>query len=365
MTRPTTDSSRAREHAGMAQPGKELSRFERERDERIAVVKSMLPAFQDALSGRKELAERIIRDAITAIRTTPKLVECTQPSFLGALMTAAQLNLRPNLGATGHCWVLPFRDNKNNRTLAQFVLGYRGMTTLAYRSGIWVDADTVYPGDLFRLARGSDRRLIHEPVPPSQRADGDPVGHYAFARAATGEVWRFIWHEEALAARDRSPGYVHGGPDNPWRQDAQNFWPMSRKTAVRRLFVNVATDSEEMAMALGVDDRVINLDETGDTATTVDEPSSYEVSQAGPVVINQERETVHAGGAPPAKKTAAKKATPRGRGQQQGVENPGAQPAGEGGPTQEDIAAMRAEAAAQAAEHDATTAPPDDPTFRP
>lgn len=40
--------------------------------------------------------ERFTRMALNALNNTPKLAECTQMSFLGALMSAAQLGLEPN-----------------------------------------------------------------------------------------------------------------------------------------------------------------------------------------------------------------------------------------------------------------------------
>ena len=41
--------------------------------------------------------ERFTRMALSALNTTPKLSECTQISFLAALMNAAQLGLEPGI----------------------------------------------------------------------------------------------------------------------------------------------------------------------------------------------------------------------------------------------------------------------------
>lgn len=40
--------------------------------------------------------ERFTRMALSAVNTTPKLAECSQITFLSALMNAAQLGLEPN-----------------------------------------------------------------------------------------------------------------------------------------------------------------------------------------------------------------------------------------------------------------------------
>jgi recombination protein RecT len=287
----TTPSDRARAAAGMQTQGKELSLFERKRDERIGVVKQMLPAFVDAMRD-EQTARRLARDAITAIRTVPKLVETTQESFLGALMTAAQLDLRPNVGALGHGWVLPFEDKKNRQVLAQWITGYQGMVVLGARSGVSIIARTIYEHDDYAIEFGLDERLRHVPqMDPTKR--GEPIAHYAIARSATGMAWTVISHDEALEARDSSPGYRFGGPSNPWRKDAENRWPMCRKTAVRRLWAFVPTDSPELAMGISADESVTTFNQsTGEIldADTGEEPASYSVTRADeePTVVEHD-----------------------------------------------------------------------------
>src|SRR5690606_29938873 len=71
--------------------------------------------------------DRMARIALTTIRTNPKLLECSVPSLLGAVMQAAQLGLEP--GILGHCYIVPYGRE------ATFIIGYRGMIDLARRSG--------------------------------------------------------------------------------------------------------------------------------------------------------------------------------------------------------------------------------------
>ena len=54
--------------------------------------------------------ERFTRIVLSALSTNPKLAETTPQSFLGAMMTAAQLGLEPNtpLGQVIRaCWIWP------------------------------------------------------------------------------------------------------------------------------------------------------------------------------------------------------------------------------------------------------------------
>jgi len=64
--------------------------------------------------------ERFTRMVLSAISVTPKLAECTPQSFLGAMMSAAQLGVEPNT-ALGQAYILPY--NNHGRMEAQFQLG--------------------------------------------------------------------------------------------------------------------------------------------------------------------------------------------------------------------------------------------------
>ena len=60
------------------------------------LIKAMEPQIKRALPSTIT-SERFTRIALSALNTTPKLKECTQMSFLSALMNAAQLGLEPKL----------------------------------------------------------------------------------------------------------------------------------------------------------------------------------------------------------------------------------------------------------------------------
>ena len=101
--------------------------------------------------------ERFTRMALNALNNTPKLAECTQMSFLAALMNAAQLGLEPNT-PLGQAYLIPY---KNKGVLeCQFQIGYKGMLDLVYRNEMvqTVQAQVVYQNDefyaLFKLENG-------------------------------------------------------------------------------------------------------------------------------------------------------------------------------------------------------------------
>lgn len=91
--------------------------------------------------------ERFTRIALTALTQTPKLQDCSPSSFMGALLTAAQLGLEPNT-PLGQAYLIPYGSR------CQFQIGYKGMMDLAHRSGEVknIDAHIVYANDEFNVS---------------------------------------------------------------------------------------------------------------------------------------------------------------------------------------------------------------------
>ena len=72
------------------------------------LIKAMEPQIKRALPSTIT-PERFTRMALSALNTTPKLKECTQISFLAALMNAAQLGLEPNT-PLGEAYLIPYNN---------------------------------------------------------------------------------------------------------------------------------------------------------------------------------------------------------------------------------------------------------------
>src|SRR5215475_6654259 len=99
----------------------------------------------------------------------PQLWECEPYTLAGSMAQAASLNL--NFGPLGHVYLVPFKQ-KNGATWATFILGYRGMVELAYRSGAIkrIEANVVREGDAFLCRMGSRAVLDFTPSgPPNDR----------------------------------------------------------------------------------------------------------------------------------------------------------------------------------------------------
>lgn len=197
-----------------------------------SLIRQMEDQFALAMPRGAE-AKQLVRDAMTSISRTPKLAECDATSVLGALMTCAQLGLRP--GVLGQAWVLPFYDGRSRSHKAQLVIGYQGLVELAHRSGRVASliARTVYENDEFDVAYGLEDRLHHKPTWTDD--PGEPIGYYAIVKLNTGGHAFVVMskkqaedHRDAHAMAKTKDGKVVG----PWRD---HFDAMAMKTCVIKL----------------------------------------------------------------------------------------------------------------------------------
>ena len=170
--------------------------------------------------------ERFTRIVLSAISANPKLAETTPQSFLGAMMTAAQLGVEPNT-PLGQAYLIPYR---NKGVLeCQFQLGYKGLIDLAYRSGeiSIIQAQVVYAEDQFTYSFGLEPTLKHIPAASDR---GEPVYVYAVFKTKEGGYGFEVMSIDAirLFAQKYSKAYENG----PWQT---NFEEMAKKTVLKRV----------------------------------------------------------------------------------------------------------------------------------
>ena len=219
---------------------------------------------QFAMAAPKGLeATQLVRDALTALRQTPKLAQCTPQSVLGSLMTCAQLGLRP--GVLGHAYLLPFYDRRQGGQVAQLVVGYQGLVELAHRSGQIQSliARTVYEHDHFDVDYGLEDKLVHKPYMGGDK--GNAVAYYAVAKFTTGgHAFYVMSHPEMVEYKNRHAKSANRGP---W---VDNFEAMAHKTCVRQLS-KWMPKSTELATAISADESV-RVDLTPDAINYTEHP---------------------------------------------------------------------------------------------
>lgn len=186
--------------------------------------------------------ERLMQVAFTAVRTTPKLLQCNSDSLIGGIIQCATLGLEPNT-VLGHCYLIPFKDQ------VQIVIGYKGLIDLARRSGqiVSIAAHVVHEADEFEYEYGLNPVLRHKPFEGEERG---PITHaYAVAHLKDGGSAFEVMplgdiHSVMLQTQSR-------GNYGPWKD---HFPEMARKTAIRRLAKYLPL-SIEMATAIDLDSK--------------------------------------------------------------------------------------------------------------
>lgn len=257
----------------------------------------------EALLPKHFSPDRMLKLAVGALRTTPKLAGASNASLLGAVVTCAQLGLEPNT-PLGHAYLLPFDKRQKIggewvtvETQVTIIIGYKGMLDLARRSGqiVSISAHEVCENDDFTFAYGLEEELVHRPAMSDR---GAVIGFYSVAKlVGGGHCFEFMSVDEVNYIRDKAAeknrakkdgkgNYIINGP---W---ADNYVEMGRKTALRRLFKYLPISIENLAFADALDGNTVShaaplddlvFDLNQDDASDDEEPRQLEQQKSNTV----------------------------------------------------------------------------------
>ena len=243
----------------------------------MELVLAQKPAIAMAIGGRtpeerNRRADRFARICLTALRKTPKLMQCNPMSFASALMVCAQLDLEPNT-PQGLAYLIPYG------TECQFQVGYKGLLQLAYRSGMVqsFNADVVYENEiregLFEYHKGIAPSIRHDVdfLRPELR-QGKIVAAYASCTLVGGQPLLRVIDAQDVARAKASSSAGKSGKPTPWQTHEASMW---MKTAIKRLAAWMP-QTEMLALAVESDDR----SERGESLDVVEDES---VAQAAAV----------------------------------------------------------------------------------
>lgn len=199
--------------------------------------------------------ERFTRMVLSALSTNPKLGACTPNSFLGAMMSAAQLGLEPNT-PLGQAYLIPYKNKGVDEV--QFQLGYKGLIDLAYRSGEIevVQAHVVYENDVFECAYGLEPKLVHQ---PADRDRGEAIKVYAVFKTKSGGYGFEVMSMDDVRRHAEKYSQAYKTGFSPWKT---SFEEMAKKTVLKRVlkyaplksdFVRAVTSDETIKSKLSED----------------------------------------------------------------------------------------------------------------
>jgi len=208
----------------------------------VAMVQESSAGLAAALAERIGV-ERFTRAAVTVIRTTPALRNCTPESVLGGLFVSAQLGLEVG-GPLGYAHLVPYgRD-------AQLIVGVRGFVELFYRAGARsVRADIIREGDTVGRATDDSGRVLvrwvdSDPMNPDRAA----TGALATVILASGEPLQELMSKAQILKR--KPTRSKSGPWSDWEDE------MWKKTVLRQCAKTARLSSDDLALAVEVDQSI-------------------------------------------------------------------------------------------------------------
>ena len=241
-------------------------------------VNVMMPEIKKALPNTITL-ERFTRIVLSAISNNKELQACTPQSFLASMMNSAQLGLEPNT-PLGQAYLIPY---KNHGTLeAQFQIGYKGLSDLAYRSGQvkTIYAEAVYENDEFEYELGLNPKLVHKPAIKDR---GDVIYYYAvFKLTNGGEGFTVMSKDDIERHKNRFSKAANAG-FSPW---STNYDEMAKKTVIKKVlkYAPLSTDIQSQI----AQDETIKRDISADMTLVNDEVEYVDVvdEETGEVVEN-------------------------------------------------------------------------------
>lgn len=225
--------------------------------------------FQQALVNQREViisrlpqhmagqGDRIIKTVVTAAMKNPAILKCSKDSIFLSVFQALDLGLEIG-NALGEGYLVPYGAT------CQFIPGYRGLVSLARRSGKIraIEARIVREEDEFDFSLGTNPQLTHKPVFSEQLAAMRAVYAIAFFNDGSTQFEVMVKAEvDAIRKRSRAAG------SGPWVTD---YDEMAKKTVVRRLSKYLPL-SPELSKALEIQ-AMVEAGDFGDACAQKPDP---------------------------------------------------------------------------------------------
>lgn len=190
----------------------------------------------DELLGKR--APQFLSAVVSLVNSDQNLMQVfydAPVTIIQAALKAATFDLPidPNLG---YAYIVPFRNRKQDgskRMEATFIMGYKGMMQLAYRTGMYknINAVDVREGELVRFDRLTEEFEFAWILDEEERAAAPIVGYVAFFELTNGMRKTIYMSKKEMMQHEqkyRKGQYMGKG----WRDD---FESMALKTVIRKL----------------------------------------------------------------------------------------------------------------------------------
>ena len=207
-------------------------------------------------------SETFMASIISAVQTNPSLQECTNSSILSGALLGESLKLSPS-PQLGHFYLVPYKDNKQGITQAQFLLSYKGYIQLAIRSGQnrKLNVVPIKQGELIKFDALNEDIEVNMIDDEEAREKLPTIGYYAMFELVNGFRKAMFWSKAKMEAHANkySSGYRAKKGYTFWEKD---FDSMACKTMLRQLISKWGIMSIELQKAYDADMAVIKEDGT-------------------------------------------------------------------------------------------------------
>lgn len=172
-------------------------------------------------------AQSFATSVLQIVNSNDMLKNADPSTIFSAACMAATLNLPIN-NSLGFAYIVPFRNNKANRTEAQFQLGYKGFIQLAQRSGQFkrINACAIYSDDSEQDVYQRLTSLL--PKPPK----GQITGYIAYFQLLNGYEAHLSMSIDELNAHANKYSQTAKKGFGIWKD---NFDAMAQKTVIKLL----------------------------------------------------------------------------------------------------------------------------------
>ncbi len=182
---------------------------------------------------------KFITSIISLVSNNPALAECDHSTILASALLGESLKLSasPQLG---QFYLVPFKDTKNNRVVATFVLGYKGYIQLAIRSGQYKKLNilAIKEGELISRDPLNEEIVVDFMRGETEREKAKTIGYYAMFECVNSFRKTLYWSREKMIAHAQKYSKAYKTDiQKGWNMSfwSKNFDSMAYKTMLRQL----------------------------------------------------------------------------------------------------------------------------------
>lgn len=213
---------------------------------------------QDVLGERKG---SFVNNLTALVANNANLQDCQPLTVMFAALKATALNL-PLESSLGMAYCIPYRDNRNGVTVAQFQLGYKGFKQLALRSGqfsVIPNATDVREGELVSRDRLTGECVFMFIDDDEKRSKAKVIGFASYFRLLNGAESTYYMSVAEIEKHALRYSQTYRSKSDSVRQSSKwttDFNDMALKTVIKLNLSKNAPLSVEMQDAIRADQSV-------------------------------------------------------------------------------------------------------------